>query len=383
MRVVFSPGAYWPAIGGSEVYSRGLAEQMASHGLDTHVVAAAAMSNGAFYEVDQAAIATGTGRVGDVTVHRIPLISKRDYSRLRRDTPEMILARRRERFSKAYHRKMKQLKPDVVVALPHLLPNVEEAVELRDRSSWPLIYAPHLHEEDPWWPADLVAAAVQASDAIIALTSHEKVRLVEAYGAYQEQVVVIPPAVVAPPEVETGLRPPVVLFIGRRAASKRIDTLWEAMKIVWRSMPEARLVVAGPATNASADFDREAAHDPRMRVLSAVSDTERNQLIGSARVMASASVIEAFGITTLEAWANSTPVVVADTGVSRSIVRHGVDGLLADRSPEGMAEQLLVLLGDPDLAASMGNVGRKRVVSEFTWEKSGYALVDLIDSLIA
>ena len=381
MRVVFSPGAYWPAIGGSEAYSRGLAEQMASHGIDTHVIAADAASNVAFYEVDVEGIATGTTRLGDVTVHRLPLVSKRDYSRLRRDTPEMILARRRQRFSRAYRRKMKRLKPDVVVALPHLLPNVEEAVELRDSSNWPLIYAPHLHEEDPWWPADQVAEAVQASDAIIALTSHEKNRLVESYGAYLEQVVVIPPAVVAPQEVASGLRPPVVLFVGRRTASKRIDTLWEAMKIVWQSMPEARLVVAGPPSSASAEFERAAAHDPRMRVLPAVSDKERAELIGSARVMASASVIEAFGITTLEAWAHSTPVVVADTGVSRSIVRHGVDGLLADRSPEGMAEQLLVLLGDPDLAASMGDVGRKRVISEFTWERSGYALLDLIDSL--
>jgi glycosyltransferase involved in cell wall biosynthesis len=29
----------------------------------------------------------------------------------------------------------------------------------------------------------------------------------------------------------------------------------------------------------------------------------------------------------------------------------------------------------------MGDVGRKRVISEFTWERSGNALLDLIDSL--
>jgi glycosyltransferase involved in cell wall biosynthesis len=377
MRIVFCPAAFAPAIGGSEAFTDGLAQAMLKRGAEVHVVVADISAAEAFFESGH----TPTGlqpedRVGDIAVHRIPLLPDR-ASRW----DEKTRKRSRRRFGRNLAKVLAHLDPDVVVTLPHLFPNVEAVVQLRPGARWRLVYAPHLHEEDPWWPRDRVAVAVQRSDGIIALTAHERDRLVASYGANPARVAVVPPAVAVPPSFAGGRREPAVLFVGRRAASKRLDTLVDAMKIVWESEPGARLVVAGPAESGAIDALEPWRHDRRVEIHDAVSPPERSALISAARVMASASVIESFGITTLEAWAHGTPVVIADTPVARSIVQHGEDGLLAERSAAGMAEQLLVVLRDPDRAAAMGRAGRKRVAVEFTWERSGQALGELIEKL--
>jgi glycosyltransferase involved in cell wall biosynthesis len=121
------------------------------------------------------------------------------------------------------------------------------------------------------------------------------------------------------------------------------------------------------------------ASDPRVTVIEAVDDRRRSQLIASARVVVSASVVESFGITTLEAWAHGTPVVVADTPVSRSVVRDEVDGLITPASPAALAAAIELMLADPEIGERMGTAGRARVETDFTWDRSGSALLGLLD----
>jgi glycosyltransferase involved in cell wall biosynthesis len=49
-------------------------------------------------------------------------------------------------------------------------------------------------------------------------------------------------------------------------------------------------------------------------------------------VLVSASLTESFFITTRSV-VHGTPVIVADTPVTRSVVRHGVNGFLAPSTP--------------------------------------------------
>ena len=102
--------------------------------------------------------------------------------------------------------------------------------------------------------------------------------------------------------------------------------------------------------------------------------------MGSARVVVSPSVTESFGITTLEAWAHGTPVVLVDSPVNRSVVRDGVDGLLASGA---QASQLGVAIAqivrDPGLARRLGNAGRDRVEAEFSWDGSVRSLGRLME----
>jgi glycosyltransferase involved in cell wall biosynthesis len=373
--------AFPPSIGGSQTYSQGLARALARLGHEIHVVVADINDAEAFFELGHRQTGLRHEVDAGVAIHRIPLLPRHRQPPRSSASNARRLLRNRKRFRRSLRRTLDELAPDVVITLPHIVPSVQEVIRLAGESQWKLVYAPHLHEEDPWWRADEVAAAVGRSDGLIALTGHERDRLVAAYGARADQIAVIPPGVETAAAAPEGEREPIVLFLGRRSASKRIDTLVAAMQIVWASVPTARLVVAGPISDGFEDPTGPLAGDERVTVLDTVVADERSALLAVARVVATASVIEAFGITTLEAWSHRTPVVVADTEVARCIVRHGVDGLIGQRSPEGLATQLVRILEEPDLARRMGEAGRLRTEREFTWERAGRELDGLITGL--
>ena len=80
------------------------------------------------------------------------------------------------------------------------------------------------------------------------------------------------------------------------------------------------------------------------------------------------SVQEAFGVAALESSAMEVPVVASDVGGLRDTVRDGQTGVLVPlRSPEAIADALIMILQDADLRRRMGRAGRERVQSDYDW----------------
>jgi glycosyltransferase involved in cell wall biosynthesis len=77
----------------------------------------------------------------------------------------------------------------------------------------------------------------------------------------------------------------------------------------------------------------------------------------------------------LEAMAAGVPVVASDLPAVRELVTDGVEGLLVqpDR-PAALARAIRILLAYPDLRASLGGEGRRRIESTFTWEHAAARL---------
>jgi glycosyltransferase involved in cell wall biosynthesis len=320
--------------------------------------------------------------MGEVRVHRLPYrgLSYRLLGKV--VGVERVLRSSTERFQRVLGARLSELAPDVVVTLPHLFPNVEEVVRLRPTAPWKLVYAPMLHEDDPFWSVDRVSRAVGVADGVIALTDHERDRLIESYGARQEATAVVTPGVGFGDDTMTTERDPIVLFVGRRTVSKRLDVLYEAMKTVWQEFPEVQLVLAGSPPGVGADPAIWMAADQRVRVVNTPNDLEKDRLMGRARVVVSPSLTESFGITTLEAWAQGTPVVVTDSPVNRSVVQDGEDGLVASGPEAGdLAKTLVRVLGDPVRAGAMGRAGRQRVETDFSWSGSAALLGELIEKV--
>jgi glycosyltransferase involved in cell wall biosynthesis len=322
-----------------------------------------------------------TESIRGVAVHRLPFLTFW-YRNLGWLSQRQALSSAKKRFRDRLESSLADLRPDVVITLPHLFPNVGDVVGLRPSASWKLLYAPMLHEEDPNWSIDRVSEAVVASDGVIALTEYERSRLLYSYGARSGSTAVVPPGVNPASGNEYGGRENVVLFIGRRSPSKRLDVLYEAMNQVWAEEPSARLIVAGSATVGSPDPASFMMEDDRVSVITSPTDVERDRLFAGSRVVVNPSLAESFGNTTLEAWAHGTPVVVADSPVNRSVVRHLVDGLVANGSnAAALAPAIARLLKDPGSAESMGREGRRRVETEFSWASSTEALDRLIRSI--
>ncbi len=64
------------------------------------------------------------------------------------------------------------------------------------------------------------------------------------------------------------------------------------------------------------------------------------------------------------------PVVATRVGGLPEVVRDGETGLLVDNADVvGMANALIALLQQPDLAARLGAAGRRRAAQNFNWDQ--------------
>jgi glycosyltransferase involved in cell wall biosynthesis len=78
---------------------------------------------------------------------------------------------------------------------------------------------------------------------------------------------------------------------------------------------------------------------------------------------------EALGVVSIEAMAHARPVVASRIGGIPDAVEHGVTGLLVPPGdPDALAWALLRVVGDPALAARMGQAGKERALTLFSWE---------------
>ena len=85
--------------------------------------------------------------------------------------------------------------------------------------------------------------------------------------------------------------------------------------------------------------------------------------------MDSRGYTEALGVVSIEAMDHARPVVASRIGGIPDAVEHGVTGLLVPPGdPDALAWALLRVVGDPALAARMGQAGKERALTLFSWE---------------
>lgn len=211
----------------------------------------------------------------------------------------------------------------------------------------------------------------------VAVSRGNRTLLVEQYGVPAGRLALIPNAVdaarFAPREPDPAYRAhwgvppgaPLIGIFGRLSRQKGHRALFEAMPLVWRALPEARLVVAGAGEletelRALAGQDRAG----RIRLLGQLDDMPA--ALAAADVVALPSLYEGMPFAALEAMAMARAVVASEVDGTREVVDHGRTGLLVPPSdPPALAEALLRLLGDPGLRAEMGRAARARVLERY------------------
>jgi phosphatidylinositol alpha-1,6-mannosyltransferase len=121
-----------------------------------------------------------------------------------------------------------------------------------------------------------------------------------------------------------------------------------------------------------------------VKFLGLITDAELDAAYARATVFALPSSKEGFGIVYLEAWQRGLPVVCASKGAPKEIVADGVDGFVVDPGDVSMlADKLNLLLSRPELAAAMGESGRRKVEAKYLDTVFRQNLDGLIDDLRA
>lgn len=239
-------------------------------------------------------------------------------------------------------------------------------LRLARRLGCPLVVTIHSTEYDrslghPW--EEILfreQVGIRTADRVIAVSRHLKQQLVDRYHAAPDRVQVIYNAVRPPPRVER-ISPaqPTVLYLGRLAAMKGVDTFLRAAARVSKLRPDALFVVAGEGP----EFPRLlalAAHlgiADRALFLGRVTEEERIALLARADVFVMPSVVEPFGIAALEAMAAGVPTILSRTSGVSEVSGHSftVDFWDIDEFASRMSE----LLAYPELGRIMGASGRE------------------------
>jgi phosphatidyl-myo-inositol alpha-mannosyltransferase len=178
---------------------------------------------------------------------------------------------------------------------------------------------------------------------------------------------------------------PNVLFVGRLDRRKGFPVLVEAWEAVQRAVPGARLVVVGhfgedERRHWAAEVSARGLRD--VELVGFVDDDELPRYYRTARVFCAPSTgFEALGIVLLEAMAAGAAVVTTDIEGYRTVVRHGVEGIVVPpRDPAALAEGIVALLRDPDHHHRLVEGGRRRV-EDYAWPRLARRLVALYESL--
>ncbi len=270
----------------------------------------------------------------------------------------------------AWVAELKELPPVDVVHVHDWFGTVG-AIEIARRLKRPLVMTVHSTEYDrslghPW---DHILyrekLGITRADRVIAVSRHLRQQLIERYRATPGKVRVIYNAVrpsdrLAPLEDSRN----VVLYLGRLAAMKGVDTFLRAAARVAETAPDTLFVVAGEGP----EFPRLlnlAAHlgiDDQVLFLGKVTDEERVVLMASASVFVLPSVVEPFGIAALEAMAAGVPAIVSKTSGVAEITESVF--VVDFWDSEEFASRISELLHYPVLRREMGEHGRWEALRE-------------------
>jgi L-malate glycosyltransferase len=179
-------------------------------------------------------------------------------------------------------------------------------------------------------------------------------------------------------------RPLIAIVANMRHEVKDYPTFLRAAQVVHRGFPDAAFVLAGEGDLLE-----------RLRSLAAelgIADhawfTGRcdhiAELLAISDICVLSSRAEGFSNAILEYMAAGKPVVATDVGGAREAIAEGETGyLVLARDHDAMAERILRLLRNPDLAKRMGEAGARRVLADFSCQAQLNRTCDLYYRLLA
>ena len=176
-----------------------------------------------------------------------------------------------------------------------------------------------------------------------------------------------------------------ILFVGgldRAHSFKGIAILLQALARI--ADPSVRLLVVGDGDLRRAYVNQvmELGLDAQVAFCGRVPDSDlpAHYAACDLLVLPSTTMGEAFGVVLLEAMGCAKPVVASNLPGVRSVVAHGMDGLLAEPGDvDDLTAKMQLLLDAPEQCREMGERGRAKVVEKYDWK----AIVSRLDQIYA
>jgi glycosyltransferase involved in cell wall biosynthesis len=173
---------------------------------------------------------------------------------------------------------------------------------------------------------------------------------------------------------------PTILTASRLGPGKGLGDLVSCSAVVALTCPDVRFLIAGagPLANELQTQIRVRGLEKNVVLLGYISNRKRMiEQFQQAAIYLHPSHYEGLPTVLLEAMACGRPVVATAVSGALDVIRDGENGLLVPpRAPEQMAEAILRLLKEPDLARRLGAAARRTVVERYSWDVIGKAYLE-------
>jgi glycosyltransferase involved in cell wall biosynthesis len=180
-----------------------------------------------------------------------------------------------------------------------------------------------------------------------------------------------------------------VLYVGRISARKNVDGLLRAFRKVVEKLPEAKLVLAGSAEEATferacSNYVEESGIRKNVEFLGNLSRTNLKYEMARASCLVLLSHQETAPLVIEEAMAAGVPVIASNVCGHPFMIRDGVTGFLVNQlSAVDIAERLYSLLTDSALNMAIGESARKEAVMRFHPDAVARATVDVYKKILS
>lgn len=168
---------------------------------------------------------------------------------------------------------------------------------------------------------------------------------------------------------------PLISFVGRFIVEKGVRELLEAFRLLRKSVPEARLIMAGDGPLLA---DVRAARPHNVILTGNLPHADTVALMAQSDVFCLPTYSEGFSTTVLEAAAAGCCIVTTPTGGSPELIQDEKSGiLLRDIQPATIAEVLEDVLASPAFCKCAGEAVRQTVADRFSWAATASRLVQI------
>lgn len=217
--------------------------------------------------------------------------------------------------------------------------------------------------------------------------------LAKGFGIADKKIQIVHPCVLPHEPFQTpDARPQpsnLLLSVCRLVKRKGIDRVLDSIPALLKKFPDTRYIIvgSGPEEGSLMARAKELGIEAAVTFAGSVDMEERDRLYDKASVFVLPGTdeprdIEGFGIAFLEAAMHGIPAVAGRHGGSPEAVLDGKTGLLVDGGDaEALESAIESLLAKPEIAKSLGEAGRARVLADFVWEKQATKLFERLKTL--
>ena len=183
-----------------------------------------------------------------------------------------------------------------------------------------------------------------------------------------------------------------LLSVGRIDKIKGYDILIDSIETVAKKYSKnLALVIVGFLEDKNKDFyeninkkaNKVMKNYPHIKIffIPNILNNDKNIFLDDCYSFITAAILEPFGLTTLESWIRSKPVVSSETEGSKDLFKMegGIKspyiikdkGLIVsykENPSENLGNGILYILNNPEKAKNMGKIGNQFVLNKYTWK---------------